>query len=95
MSEPGRQVNNLPSLVIRLLRELMPWLRNRLIGMSFGIGFGAFVGIVGAILYAIPATSELDIINFAAFIALVFGAIGLALGFKNMKEFVKWIPWLG
>jgi hypothetical protein len=70
----------------------MPWLRNRLIGMSFGIGFGAFVGIVGAILYAIP---ELDIINFAAFIALVFGAIGLALGFKNMKEFVKWIPWSG
>ena len=88
-------MNNLLSLMIRLLRKFLPWLKNRLIGMSFGIGFGASVGIVGAILHEIPATSEFDIINFAAFLALVFGAIGLALGFKNMKEFVKWIPWLG
>jgi hypothetical protein len=78
-----------------VLKEFMPWLKNRLIGMSLGIGFGAIAGIVGMILHATTAIGGFDIINFGAFSALLFGAIGLALGFKNMKEFVKWIPWLG
>jgi hypothetical protein len=78
-----------------VLKEFMPWLKNRLIGMSLGIGFGAIAGIVSMILQTMPAIGGFDIINFGAFSALLFGAIGLALGFKNMKEFVKWIPWLG
>jgi hypothetical protein len=87
------QVTNLRFLIARFLKVFMRWLVDRFLGMIFGIGFGAFIGVVGGTFRAMPATGEFDIINFAALFALVFGAVGLALGFEKMKEFVKRVQW--
>lgn len=86
-------MNNLRSLMIQLLRGFARGFTDRIIGMIFGIGVGAFIGIISGIFRVMPATGEFDIVNYAALFALMFGVVGLALGFENMKEFIKRVQW--